>query len=151
VATLLGVLIVGVVRGMVFRGGFYENLYPVEIANFVQQNNLRGRAFNNMEWGGYLLWRLTPQVTPFIDGRMLDEKRFPPYTNILWATAPGIQWFEREHFQLVIMPYHGRFDSQRYKLLDYLRARPEWQLVYRDKKGVIFVYDGRVRNDRVHN
>jgi hypothetical protein len=148
---LLGLLIAGFVRGTMFRGGFYENLYPVEIANFVQENNLRGRVFNTMEWGGYLLWRLTPRVTPFIDGRMLDEKRFPPYTNILWATPPGIQWFEKEHFQLVIMPYHGRFDSQRYKLLDYLRARPEWQLVYRDKKGVLFIYDGRLRNNEGYN
>ena len=143
---LFGLLIVSLLRGTMFRGGFYQALYPVEIANFVQENNLRGRAFNNMEWGGYLLWRLTPQVTPYIDGRMLDENRFPPYTNILWATPPGIQWFERENFQLVMMPYHGRYDPQRYKLLDYLRARPEWVLVYRDAKGVVFVRDNRRNN-----
>jgi len=96
-----------------------------------------------MEWGGYLLWRLTPQVTPYIDGRMLDESRFPPYTNILWATPPGIAWFERENFQLVIMPYHPRYEMQRYKLLDYLRTRPEWRLVYRDARGVLLVRDDR--------
>jgi len=141
--SLFGVLIAGLLRGTVFRGGFYQEIYPVEIADFVQENNLRGRTFNNMEWGGYLLWRLTPQVTPYIDGRMLDENRFPPYTNILWATPPGIQWFEHENFQLVMMPYHGRYDPQRYKLLDYLRARPEWMLVYRDAKGVVFVRDDR--------
>lgn len=139
--TLLGALVLGMWRGNVFRGGFYEEIYPVEIADFVQKNNLQGRMFNNMEWGGYLLWRLTPQVTPFIDGRMLDESRFPPYTNILWATPPGIAWFEHENFQLVIMPYHGRYDSQRYKLLDYLRARPQWRLIYGDVKGVVFVRD----------
>jgi len=140
---LLGLLAVGMWRGTVFRGGFYQALYPVEIASFVQKNNLRGRAFNNMEWGGYLLWRLSPQVTPYIDGRMLDESRFPPYTNILWATPPGIAWFEHENFQLVIMPYHGRYDRQVYKLLDYLRTRSEWRLVYRDLKGVVFVRDDR--------
>ncbi len=144
--SLVGVLIVGLWRGTVFRGGFYQELYPVEMADFVRESNLRGRTFNNMEWGGYLLWRLTPQVTPYIDGRMLDEERFPPYTNILWATPPGIQWFEHENFQLVIMPYHGRYDPQRYKLLDYLRARPEWVLVYRDAKGVVFVRDERRKN-----
>lgn len=137
---LLGVFAVGLWQGAVFRGGFYRQSYPVEIADFVQDNHLSGRMFNNMEWGGYLLWRLTPQVTPFIDGRMLDEQRFPPYTNILWATPPGIAWFEHENFQLVIMPYHGRYDLQRYKLLDYLRTRSEWKLVYRDTKGVVFVH-----------
>jgi len=145
--SLFGLLIVSLLRGTMFRGGFYQEIYPVEIANFVQENNLRGRAFNNMEWGGYLLWRLTPQVTPYIDGRMLDEKRFPPYTNILWATPPGIQWFEHENFQLVMMPYRGRYDPQRYKLLDYLRAQPEWLLVYRDAKGVVFLRDDRRKNN----
>ncbi len=138
---LLGVLGTGLWRGELFRGGFYQQRYPVAIADFVQQNHLRGRAFNTLEWGGYLLWRLTPQVTPYIDGRMLDEERFAPYTNILWATAPGIAWFEHEDFQLVIMPYHGTFDPQRYKLLDYLRSRPRWHLLYRDAKGVVFVRD----------
>ncbi len=148
---LLGLLVVGLWRGTLFRGGFYQGLYPVEIADFVQKNNLRGRTFNTLEWGGYLLWRLTPQVTPFIDGRMLDESRFPPYTNILWATPPGIAWFEHENFQLVMMPYHGRYDAQSYKLLDYLRARAEWTLVYRDAKGVLFIHDERKRDHKGKN
>ena len=142
---LVGLFIVGLARGILFQGGFLRVLYPVEIAEFVKQNNLRGRMFNNMEWGGYLLWQITPQVTPYIDGRMLDEKRFPPYTNMLWASPAGIAWFEREGFQLVVMPYHGRYDPQTYKLLDYLRTRPEWRLVYRDAKGVVFVRDGGMR------
>jgi hypothetical protein len=46
-----------------------------------------------------------------------------------------------------MMPYHGRYDSQRYKLLDYLRAQPEWLLVYRDAKGVVFLRDDRRKNN----
>jgi hypothetical protein len=136
-------LVVSLIRGTVFRGGFLQAIYPVEIAGFVKENHLRGKAFNNMEWGGYLLWQLTPQVTPYIDGRMLDENRFPPYTNILWATPVGIQLFESEGFELVIMPHHGRYDPQRYKLIDYLSSRNDWRMVYRDAKGVVFVrFDG---------
>jgi len=140
---LFGSLVVGLWRGTLFRSGFYQQAYPVEIANFVQENKLHGRTFNNIEWGGYLLWRLTPQVTAYIDGRMLDETRFAPYTNMLWATPSGIQWFEEQNFQLVIMPYRGRYNSQNYTLLNYLRDRPEWRLVYRDAKGIVVV-----RNDR---
>lgn len=138
IVLLLALLLVGLMRGNMFRGGFLEQKYPVAMADFVANNHLQGRSFNNMEWGGYLLWRLSPQVKMYIDGRMLDQTRFPPYTNILWATPPGVQEFERENFQLVMMPYHGRYDPQRYKLIDYLRTRPEWQLVYRDAKGVVF-------------
>jgi len=138
VLALLVVLSVGIVRGMIFRGGFEESLFPVEIANFIDEKSLQGRAFNNMEWGGYLLWRLTPKIQLYIDGRMLDGGRLLPYTHILWATRPGIEWFERENFQLVILPHHGRFDQEKYKLIDHLNRHTNWRLIYRDAKGVVF-------------
>ncbi|VAX02728.1 hypothetical protein MNBD_GAMMA20-1797 [hydrothermal vent metagenome] len=137
--TLVIVLASGTARGTVFRGGLYPAAYPIAIADSVEQQKLRGRAFNNLEWGGYLLWRLGGQVQPYIDGRMLDMSRFPPYTHILWATPQGIQLFNRNNFQLVILPYHGRFDPQRYKLIDYLATRRDWRLAYRDAQGVVFV------------
>ncbi len=138
--TLVIVLASGVIRGTVFHGGLYQAAYPIAIADSVEQQKLRGRAFNNLEWGGYLLWRLGGQVQPYIDGRMLDMSRFPPYTHILWATPQGIQRFNRNNFQLVILPYHGRFDPQRYKLIDYLATRRDWRLAYRDAQGVVFVH-----------
>jgi len=139
VVALLVVLVVGAARGTLFRGGFHAAAYPVAIADFVEQRRLAGRAFNNLEWGGYLLWRLGNQLQPYIDGRMLDMSRFPPYTHILWATPQGVQLFNASDFQLVILPYHGRFDAQRYKLIDYLLARHDWRLAYRDAQGVVFV------------
>lgn len=142
VMILVAVLVTGLVQGRLFRGGILEQGYPVAIAEFVGANGLQGRSFNNLEWGGYLLWRLAPTVQPYIDGRMLDQTRVVPYTHILWATPQGIREFEREHFQLVIMPYHGRFDPQRYRLIDYLHTRPEWRLVYRDANGVVFSRTG---------
>jgi hypothetical protein len=143
ILVLLIVISLGTLRGSLFQGGLYTPAYPVAIASFVegfaQQQGLRGRVFNNLEWGGYLLWRLPRELTLYIDGRMLDEARFPPYTHILWATPQGVQWFERAHFQLVILPHHGRFDPRRYRLIDYLRTRPDWLQVYQDAKGVVFV------------
>lgn len=138
VLVLVIMLTVGTARGMVFRGGLDELAYPVAIADFIDGKGLQGRAFNNMEWGGYLLWRLAPKIQLYIDGRMLDGGRLLPYTHILWATKPGIEWFERENFQLVILPYHGRYDPEQYKLIDYLNMHMNWRLIYRDPKGVIF-------------
>jgi hypothetical protein len=135
---LVSVLIVGGARGLLFQGGFYQAAYPVAIADFAEQQGLRGRAFNSLEWGGYLLWRLAPNVKLYIDGRMLDQQRFAPYTHILWATPPGLQLFEREDFDIVILPYHGRFDPERYKLIDHLAVRHDWVLVYSDAQGVVF-------------
>ncbi len=108
------------------------------IADFIDEKGIQGRAFNNMSWGGYLLWRLKPKIRTYIDGRMLDETRLIPYTHILWATHPGIKWFEREDFQLVILPHHGRYDPKQYKLIDYLKLHRHWQQIYRDNQGVVF-------------
>jgi hypothetical protein len=137
-AVLVLGLVVGGARGLLFQGGFYQTAYPVAIADFAEQQGLRGRAFNSLEWGGYLLWRLAPNAKLYIDGRMLDQQRFAPYTHILWATPPGLQWFERENFDLVILPHHGRFDPERYKLIDYLAARRDWVMLYSDAQGVVF-------------
>ena len=142
---LVAVLLWGVLRGEVFRGGFYAAAYPVAIADFMQRSLAQQtspasppRVFNNMEWGGYLLWRLAPRVQLYIDGRMLDKARFPPYTHMLWATPQGVQWFARQGFQWVILPHHGRYDPQRYSLIDYLRRQRDWRQVYADAKGVVF-------------
>ncbi len=134
------VLISGAVRGTMFRGGLDQAAYPIAIADYVEEQKLTGRAFNNLEWGGYLLWRLAGQAQLYIDGRLLDPSRFPPYTHILWATPEGVQLFEQGHFQFVVLPYHGRFDRQRYKLIDYLVAQRDWRLAYRDTQGVVFVH-----------
>ena len=131
-------LAVGGSRGLLFQGGFYRAAYPVAAADFVKHQDLRGRAFNSLEWGGYLLWRLAPAIQLYIDGRMLDQQRFAPYTHMLWVTPQGLQWFEQADFDLVILPHHGRFDPERYKLLDYLATRRDWVMVYRDTQGVVY-------------
>lgn len=136
--SLLALFVVGIVQDKVFKGGLLAQSFPQALADFAEEQHLQGRSFNHMAWGGYLLWRLSPSVKMYIDGRMLDQTRSVPYTHILWATWQGIQFFEQENFQLVMMPYHGRFDPQRYKLIDYLYAQPEWRVVYRDASGLVF-------------
>ena len=135
----------GAWRGRLFQGGFYAAAYPVAIADFMQHSlpatapkAKPPRVFNNLKWGGYLLWKLTPKVQLYIDGRMLDAARFSPYTNMLWATPQGIQWFRRQDFQWVILPHHGHYDPQPYGLINYLQRQPDWRQVYSDAKGVVF-------------
>lgn len=137
---LLAVLLTGLVREVPLQGGNINSRFPVGIVNFMQREDLRGKAFNSYEWGGYLLWQLNPQIDLFIDGRLLDGQRFPPYTHILWATPLGIELFKQEKFDLVIIPHHSRFNSKRYTLIDYLVGQPGWRLAYRDHQGVVFIH-----------
>jgi hypothetical protein len=128
---MAAVLAVGIQQGSVFRFGVNSDRFPVDATRQIQRLGLSGKTFNTMNWGGYLLWHLDPQIRIYIDGRVLDTRRLIPYTHILWATPDGVRWFQQERFDLVIIPPHGQFDPEPYKLHAYLSTLPDWHVVYR--------------------
>lgn len=134
----VGVLGLGILRGDLFRGGIATGRFPAEATRVVAERGTEGRAFNTMNWGGYLLWHLGERVTPYVDGRLLDTRMLAPYTNALWATPPGLAWFQDQDFQLVILPVRGNFDAEPYPLPFHLATHPEWQLVYSDQGSYVF-------------
>lgn len=48
---------------------FDPNKFPVKAAAWLEANPQKGNMFNYFTWGGYLLYRLWPQETVFIDGQ----------------------------------------------------------------------------------
>ena len=56
--------------------------YPVEAADFLQAHPVAGQMFNAYEQGGYLMWRLWPRKSIFIDGRALNESVWQDYMHI---------------------------------------------------------------------
>ena len=137
-------LLLGFINNSIFRGGVSPSAYPISAVAFIKNNNIGGRAFNFFRWGGYLIWHLQPNVKLYIDGRMLDANRLPPYTHILWATPQGIQLFEQQQFDLVILPWKTTYSGETYKLHQYLNSQPAWRLIYRDQAYGDYVYQ-RVR------
>lgn len=134
----LAFLAYGFKQEKVFRHGLQEQRFPAGAAAFIKQNNLRGKIFNTMNWGGYLLWQLRDNVTIFMDGRMLDPRRLVPYTHMLWATPQGIVFFEQENFDLALVPYGNSFSDERYPLIAYLKSNPGWKIIYQDGAGYLF-------------
>lgn len=54
--------------------GLVDPLYmPVHSADFLRQAEYKGKIFNTYNWGGYLLWRLSPDIQVANDSRFLDE------------------------------------------------------------------------------
>ncbi len=135
----LALLGYGFKQGRVFQHGTLENKFPVGAVTFIKANQLGGKIFSSMNWGGYLIWNLPDKVSVFIDGRVLDPERMIPYTHILWATPDGQRFFERENFDLALVPYGNVFTGERYPLLAYLQNHPDWQAVYQDATGYLFV------------
>jgi hypothetical protein len=122
----------------VFQHGLQEQRFPVGAVAFIKANKLGGKMFNTMNWGGYLLWNLSGTTTLFIDGRTLDPYRVAPYTNILWTTPEGLNFFEQANFDLVLVPYSSAFGGKRYTIIAYLQNHPGWQVVYQDGLGLLF-------------
>jgi len=136
----LGFLGYGFKQDNVFQRGVQESKYPVEAVNIIRNNQLHGKLFNTLNFGGYLDWNLAPSsVHPFIDGRLLDINRMEPYTNILWMTPAGKDYFERISFDMVLITPGNAFTGETYPLVTYLVNNPLWRLVQRDRNSLFFV------------
>lgn len=133
------VLLTGVHSGRVFQKGVDRNRFPVDAVNFIKQNEIKGKMFNSMNWGGYTLWHLYPDIQIFIDGRaIIDINKVYEYTHILWATRNGLEFLASEQFDLVLIPYKNNFTGEVYNLNWYLLNHPQWQVLYRDNLGYLF-------------
>jgi hypothetical protein len=142
-AISLGFLGYGLKQGMVFQGGMQESKYPVEAVNIINNNHMSGKLFNTLNFGGYLDWNLsTPSVHVFIDGRLLDINRLAPYTNILWMTPAGKDYFERMSFDLVLVSPGNPYTGESYPLIPYLLNNPLWRLVHKGNNSLFFARIG---------
>ncbi|HPB32507.1 MAG TPA: hypothetical protein PLB62_13715, partial [Candidatus Sumerlaeota bacterium] len=41
--------------------GYYESRYPVKEADFILANDFQGRMYNQINYAGYLIWRMSPE------------------------------------------------------------------------------------------
>lgn len=108
--------------------------FPAAAVDFLEAREARGALYNTYGWGGYLIWRMYPQIRVFIDGR---------------ADVYGDTFIEEVYLKV----YRGETDWRapleqydvRWVLLEptaplaTLLARDEqWQRVYADSQAVIF-------------
>jgi len=108
--------------------------FPKTAVDWLQNNAPAGNLFNSYNWGGYLIWRLYPQVRVYIDGRadVYGDAFIFDYLSISNA-EPG---------------WEGKLNGQDIKtvlvesnapLADALRQSPDWHITFSDKLSTIFV------------
>lgn len=125
-------------QNRIFQHGMLEARYPEAAVAFIKEKHLSGRMLNALNWGGYLIWNLSPTVTVFIDGRHLDIRHIEPYTHMLWMTPEGKRFFEQLGFDLVLVPHSNSFTGEKYPLIGYLLKHPDWKVAYQDETGYLF-------------
>ena len=107
--------------------------YPVDAANFVDEQGYQGPLYNDYNWGGYLIWRL-PHLPVSIDGRtnVHDVERVTHSLGVWngkhdWASDP-----ELSTARLVVA-------ERDRSLTQLLRLDPHFELVYEDNVAVVFI------------
>jgi hypothetical protein len=102
-AGLVGVYIYGAVelaRHSMEMNRTYTTGFPTEEVDYMRQEGISGRIFNLYEDGGYLIYRLWPQVTVYIDGR----------TNILYPLEHSYRYRDSLRYAEVLNEEIDKYD-----------------------------------------
>ncbi len=103
--------------------------YPVQAVDYMQEHHI-SRVFNDLGWGGYLIWRGVPVS---MDGRNDDVygKFFDDYLNVTKQDKPAGQVIQETGAEAVLTARNGNIDTA-------LKESPEWKAVYRDLVAVVY-------------
>jgi len=145
-------------QGRAFQGSLQPGRFPQGEVEHIRSEGLGGRVLNHLDWGGFLLWYLHPDVRPFIDSRthffMGGEGHpnpnrliFAKYTHMLWTTPQGKAVLEQEGFDLVLMRGANAVTGERYPLVSYLARHPGWRRLPSAPEVHLFVRSGLTPDD----
>jgi len=122
--------------------GVWTN-YPAAAVNFLKEQNVRGKIFNDYNFGGYLIWHLWPDIPVFIDGRtptIYDQ-------DFLWLDGLVQQKKEvwekvAERYGIDIVLMHDERDKGYASLFYWLDEDENWTLVAFDDISNLYLKRG---------
>jgi hypothetical protein len=117
--------------------GLSQVRYPEAAIDFVLENGIKGRVFNNPGLGGYFIWRSYPREKVFFDGRF--EVYSYDFFNEYMAVEDDPQRFNpmTDSYGVNYVLYEYTAGPSRFTR--YLFRDPRWSLVFCDDVAVVFV------------
>lgn len=116
------------IRDMHYRG------FPYQAANFLRQQPAGGNVWNELAWGGYFLWKLSPEWKVSLDGRNMavyPRAVVKDHLELLSGAMPDVSVLSRYPIDVCAI-------SRERKLVPMLKASRDWELIYEDEVAVIF-------------
>ncbi len=115
------------------NGDEYEkDGYPIELTNFILSNPFHGNMYNQINYGGYLIWRLSPEKH-----KVFTDSRFDVFgSKFIWDMMDiengvdyGPDW---RNYENLLDKYEINFVvvTRGAKLNSDLENNPKWRLVY---------------------
>ncbi|MCC6865172.1 MAG: hypothetical protein IT280_03330 [Ignavibacteria bacterium] len=124
-----------------FGWGIDRSFFPMDLIEFMKQNNIKGIPFNHFGTGGLLVWNF-PGEKNFIDSRNLNDEIFNEYNSIL-TMKRGFEnkLLERNiDYILYLDPdLIRRPNDLKGVIVSYLSSNPDWKLVYWDDRSFLFL------------
>lgn len=113
--------------------------FPRGAVAFMKENDVAGKVFNSLDYGGYLLWEFRPNMKVFFDGRMEACYSADTLKQYFFALQNNDEWEsldKRYNFGAVLLNPTSKADQP---LIEYLASKPEWKIVYLDWTSVLFL------------
>ena len=113
--------------------------FPEKIAEHLTAHPVSGEMFNDIRYGGYLIWTLYPQKRVFADGRIIirSPRFFSDYLAL--CDQPELFSFAAQKFNLTSAILPSAIFPQYRKLIRWLYHSPDWHLEYTDGSSFLLV------------
>jgi hypothetical protein len=136
VAAVVAVLLLLISRGTGFTVRELDRAisseYPVNAVNFLRRHPQPGPLYNNLGWGGFLMWYM-PDYPVAVDGR--NDLYGDTLDELFYASQSGEPGYATD-------PYLNEAGvvllSADLPLAKLLTADPRFQLIYQDQLAVVF-------------
>jgi len=119
-----------------------SELFPEYGVEFLKKNALPGPLYNPYEWGGYIIWKLYPEYTVFIDGRVNNAYPDNIYRESLAATSGRPGWeqiLDRYRINLVFVNKYLMENRKGYRLGYEIAKSHGWMLIYEDRVEQLYI------------
>jgi hypothetical protein len=112
-------------------GSTVSEIFPVDAANYLRTNPLPGPIYNNLDWGGFLIWYM-PQYPVAIDGR--NDLYGDGLDRIFHRAQDAVQYKDDPYLNeagCVLL-------EKKYALSSVLKLDSRFEVVYEDPIAIIF-------------
>jgi hypothetical protein len=126
------------------RFGLSISADAARAVNFLKEQKISGRMFNNFDIGSYLIWRLYPEQKVFVDGRpeAYSEKFFQSI-YILMQTDPSVWQYYADDVYKIDYIFFAHTDGTPWAntFLKTITQNKKWKMVYLDEAVAIWLRD----------
>ena len=113
--------------------------FPEKIVEKLKRNPVPGEMFNDMRYGGYLIWRFYPDKKVFIDTRLIVRSPLFFAEYLKSCDDPALFPVIAQKFNITQAILPSAIFPLSLKVIKWLYRSKDWHLQYTDGSSVLFV------------